>query len=682
VEAREAYKLINGNFEPREHQLKCWELIDDESPGILLLSGTGSGKTESILLPALFKNRKLIMVYPRRSLINDQIERVKRYLRTIVRNSFQSKTIVIDMGDEECSFSYYPLNLNDPVKDLIFLIKTKISFLEKKGKLLEIEVRNGENTFTFKSLSGLIESLPAVISKYKNFDLVFEIGAHTRISIEPNEIGSFFVKKSKRHYYGGHVILTTLDKFLYRFFGFGGSWNLIYPYRLLMGRESASKLIICFDEAHSYDGVSYTNFINLLSTLVAHNIKTVVMSATIPESFIDLARKKFGMKLVKGGDYKGNKCFQAVESNPEKRDEFIIKIVTNNMDKKTIIVRNTIQNAFRTYSELRSRIENTIPIYLYHGRQFAFTRERIYRELKCNDERNRPYVLVTTHAIEVGCDLNADILITDFCNPDQLIQRAGRCARIKESTGELYVLGFDFMEADDFMKIEDGFNYEEYRNILKMNSDGVLPEEDLRILIKPNLKEDEMTDALFQYLFSYIYEFDRMKEKLHESGILATRSWTPSVNLYWLKNQANLKNIKEMTKTLSLSDITDQLKEKGLLYNYDPLSISLDMFVHDGNISLNEFKDRVLILSVYDHESPAGYVKNTRINPYLCEIFVFYRSNEYPNYDPSNGLIKVPKIFQRENSRGFIDIVKIRKQFSIMEYDARIEYLNSRKMGF
>ena len=42
------------------------------------------------------------------------------------------------------------------------------------------------------------------------------------------------------------------------------------------------------------------------------------------------------------------------------------------------------------------------------------------------------YLLFTTSAIEVGCDLDAHLLITELCNPDSLIQRAGRCNRKRQ----------------------------------------------------------------------------------------------------------------------------------------------------------------------------------------------------------------------------------------------------------
>ena len=674
MDVEKAFRLINEDFEPREHQKKCWELLDDDSPGIVLLSGTGSGKTEAILIPALFKNKRLVMIYPTRSLVNDQINRVRDYVRVLVSNGALSKTVILDLGDEQYSLKFTPFKKDEVIKK----IESQIKFWEDTEKLKQVKlVSKNQEEILDRALDVLEEKLDSLIANFKYFDLIFSYGPYTVIEVEENKRGRFFVEKSKKHYYGGDVILTTIDKFLYRFFGYGEKrWNLIYSYRLYMGEESRDRLVICFDEAHTYDGVSYTNFINLLSTLTANGIKPVVMSATLPEEFVDLAKQKFGMIFVRGGDYKGEKTYEILDVGDEERNRLIGEIIGNNLDKKIIVVRNTVIKAFDTYNSLEKYTHNNTPLYFYHGRLFSFRKTRIYNELKERDERNEPYVLVTTHAIEVGCDLNADLLITDFCNPDQLIQRAGRCARIKGSKGKMYILGEEFLETDSFLKEYESFDYDKYIQILRDNNKRMLPEEEIRRkVIKHNLRKDELTDALFHFLFSYVYEYDRSKEELHNSGIIVTRSWIPSVKLFWLRKEANLKEIRRMCNEMSISDIIEKLREDNLTYNYEPISISLDTLVAEKKES--KLTNKVLIVATEDSET-LRYVKEN-INPYLSDIYCFYQSLEFPNINPANGLIRIPKILQLERKRGMANRLTLKKQISLADRDVSIVYLSECK---
>ncbi len=49
------------------------------------------------------------------------------------------------------------------------------------------------------------------------------------------------------------MILTTIDKFLYRYFAFGDKQkSFIFPLRI-----HQEKSLICFDEAHSYDDLAF-----------------------------------------------------------------------------------------------------------------------------------------------------------------------------------------------------------------------------------------------------------------------------------------------------------------------------------------------------------------------------------------------------------------------------------------
>ncbi len=681
MEVEAAYKIFNTKFTPWEHQRECWKLLDDKSiPGVALLSGTGSGKTEAILIPSLIKNKRLVMIYPTRSLVNDQILRVKNYCRKLITNVTTSKTIILDIGDEEYALQYSKFDEKSVNK-----IMNQTAYWSRIGKLKEIKIKvfidknKSEEKVCLDELRNKLESYIKII---KNFEIIYRVGPYTTIEINNlDENSSYLARKSEKHYFGGDVILTTLDKFLYRFFGYGEQkWNLIYPYRLYMSELAAGKLVICFDEAHSYDSVSYTNFINLLSTLISNNIKVVVMSATLPQQFLNLAQAKFGMTVVNGGEFKGDKTYEII--NTEDRDDKIMEIIDKNVGKKIITVRNTVRNAFGIYERLR-KISNEdayykgIPLFFYHGRLFSFVKSKVYETLKERDELNKPYILITTHAIEVGCDLDSEILVTDYCNPDQLLQRAGRCARKKESRGTLFVLGNNFQDGiEDYLKDVETYDYENYMRLLDEHNCGSLPEEAIRReTIRHNLRKEELTDALFHFLYSYVYGFDRTREKIHESGILSTRSWVPSAKVFWVKKELNFDEIRKWTKETSISDVILKIREQGLLYNFEPLPISIDMLGTYDSLKATELKENYLVCVIHDSEDVDGYAKG-KINPYLNEIYIFYKAHGYPNINPIEGMIQLPKIFEKKE-RGIKTEMTVKKQILLdSKYDKKIEFLS------
>ena len=89
-------------------------------------------------------------------------------------------------------------------------------------------------------------------------------------------------KNERNHLYRADVILTTLDKFIYRFFGYGGG-RKSYTYPLRIGDRSRMSFI--FDEAHSYEGTSFTNFQRLANTLYDNGHNITLMTATLPEAY-------------------------------------------------------------------------------------------------------------------------------------------------------------------------------------------------------------------------------------------------------------------------------------------------------------------------------------------------------------------------------------------------------------
>ncbi|RKU11719.1 CRISPR-associated helicase Cas3' [Candidatus Poribacteria bacterium] len=461
----EAYQQIAGTkFAPNPMQDKLFALIapKEQNPALLLKAPTGSGKTEAVLVPSLVAEcpRRLFLIFPSRSLVEDQIGRCTEYLRRASEKPGKSYALVADIGGES--------------ERTVF----------KEGKELE---------------------------------------------------------KGNRHLYDGDVILTTFDKFLYRFFGFGEpKKSYIYPFRI---HHSHQRNLFCFDEVHSYDGVAFVNFERLIKALYKANLDMVVMTATMPDAYqeeldfldkVDYTTSENQRELENWQEQEQkrrhpNKAIKriAVEPGGKIRDEICASVSQwYNPVKRTIVTIETIKDLIPVYQYMKERSgpEN---IFLYHGRLSNPQRKKIYRKLKNRENNNEGYLLFTTSAIEVGCDLDSHLLITELCNPDQLIQRAGRCNRKgKIQDAEIIVVGNKIRLSTISQEME-----EEYLQILqKLDGDKFSPDAILKVMTyEPH--SDYRAEVLFDMLYEYVYEARLENKPLHDRGLVITRSFEPSITL-------------------------------------------------------------------------------------------------------------------------------------------------------
>lgn len=486
MDIAQAYKNIADIAEPNPMQTAVWQAITEQNDmgvGLLLKGLTGSGKSEAVALPAIANDCRLIMVYPTRSLVDDQIVRFQRWLtRYSNHNNGQLLTLTIDTGAQSLRYCF----------------------------------RNGECV--------------------------------------PTPGG----ERSTRHLYTGNVIITTLDKFIYRFFGFGEPQkSYIYPLRIRYMQP-----LICFDEAHSYDEVAFINFERLTRTLYQNGKDMVLMTATMPSNYLkrfqylesyDFTDGEGGMEMAKWQSYPHPAkqlhlipaSIERQEDAPSEAVERIIAEVRQryNPQKRIIVTVESVKDAAYIYKQLRGEYGN---IYLYHGRLTQKQRKKVYDKLKAQDKDGN-YLLISTSAIEVGCDLNAHLLITQLCDPDRLIQRAGRCNR-KQAIPDaaIVVVGSAIPE---WATALDDTQLAEYQQALQAQNGRPFNPEPLVPLMHKELVSDPRVEVMFDMLYEYVYEARLENKNLHDNGLVITRSWEPSITLCQGEDEKGL--IKPITTPIS-----------------------------------------------------------------------------------------------------------------------------------
>jgi CRISPR-associated endonuclease/helicase Cas3 len=581
-----------ADFSPNPMQDEVFRSIcNSDDPALLVKAPTGTGKTESILFPALAKGYRLFLPLPARSLLEDQKDRIEKYL---------------------LKFSKFPENCNREVSLVV----------DTGSQMYRWVYQNGED-----------------ITSNLNINL-------------------------RRHLYKGDVILTTLDKFLYRYFSFGDQQkSFIFPLRI-----NQPKTLICFDEAHSYDDISFTNFQSLVRSLYEAGRSLVLMTATMPQQLLEnfnylevidyvddnarvQALRDFQEQTLKQ-PYLNQRRFQWLRNIPrdaEHPEEFqsrfsqlILDEWKSKPNRRILVVIQTVRDAEAIYTSLKSEIEYVTSerrLFLYHGRLADQERPKIYQEIQGRDQANQPYILITTSAIEVGCDLNSETLISQICSPENLIQRAGRCNRRGNVSDAKVILVGDCIPG--FANSLDEIGWERYQKTLQ-ELDTFDTTRLSNCISRPEHIDDYRVVEIFSMLHDYVYQADLTCQPSYEKGLVITRSWTPSATI-----------------------IFDDGKQGDWQQSFSKLpkvSVPLDRLLlkKEGGQVINQYANIDVYERVYDQETTrwrmvplrwgSAYTKDIVIRIGVEHPGASFDAHEPYTYNPEIGFVELPGIFTKIRS--------------------------------
>ncbi len=339
-----------------------------------------------------------------------------------------------------------------------------------------------------------------------------------------------------------------------------------YTLKSFMMRNS----LIVFDEIHAYDAETF----GLIKTLLQHfykyyNCKFCIMSATFPEVLKNELRFLNAQELVTS-----NSLIQEYKKRKRTRLEFHNNYLSDMVDeifnlfvqnKKILIVFNTVSRAQETYTKLRqfllSKNYSLDNIMLIHSR-FTF----IDRKILEKRIHSYPKIVVATQVIEVSLDIDYDVLFTEICYPDSIVQRAGRINRY----GSLGNDGEGIVK----MFLPDGWNEDKKKaslpyderlinesiELLKDSSDLIQSEYDYIKLTNrfydENWKNSNEAEQRFNTIWkklNFIYRARLAEEEMIE--LLRTRSGILSVQAY---SDTHYDIIMEKDKQIKDTDTVEQ----------------------------------------------------------------------------------------------------------------------------
>ena len=188
-----------------------------------------------------------------------------------------------------------------------------------------------------------------------------------------------------------------------------------------------SKIVI--DEIQSYSPRIVAALIFGLSEIKRMGGKFAIITATFP-SVLKYFMKKSGLLETRDyvwRDFSDNEFVKRHRLQVVEGDFDIDKIIQEADEKKILIICNTVSKAQHIYQEINNK---DIKAGLLHSRFIRKHRDILEKNIiDFSNDETATGIWVTTQIVEASLDIDFDILYTEMCTADSLLQRMGRCNR-------------------------------------------------------------------------------------------------------------------------------------------------------------------------------------------------------------------------------------------------------------
>ena len=285
--------------------------------------------------------------------------------------------------------------------------------------------------------------------------------------------------------------------------------GLMVKHAHLRGSALGRNLLV-IDEVHASDAYMTRVIAGLLDSHLAIGGYAMLMSATLGSQ----ARVRWAGESAPpfdqavSTDYPavwsgGNRLPRAASNGARSKDvemtldgmeasrAALLALSAADLGARVLVIRNTVKRAIETWNEVLERggKDQLLRVAggpaVHHGRFAADDRELLDRavERTLSTKRNRPpggAIVIGTQTLEQSLDIDADLLITDLCPVDVLLQRIGRLHRHELPRPASFEVarcvvmtpeeGLDRLTRPDFENglggwLDDGVLYGIYRNL-------------------------------------------------------------------------------------------------------------------------------------------------------------------------------------------------------------------------
>lgn len=203
---------------------------------------------------------------------------------------------------------------------------------------------------------------------------------------------------------------------------------------------------VVIDEADFYDDFTQSNILVLLEALNEWKVPVMIMSASLPASSLRMYQSTgFQVQEIKE-DVSDNTRYRCEVKSIQDYEEVseLSGLLMKCKEQPAIIYANTVGKAIAFYDWFIKHTD--IRPMLYHSRftdpdklkKEAVLIENLGRKAWENETANG--VAILTQIGEMSINISADLMISDVCPIDRLVQRAGRLCRFdKNKVGDLFI---------------------------------------------------------------------------------------------------------------------------------------------------------------------------------------------------------------------------------------------------
>ena len=394
--------------------------------------------------------------------------------------------------------------------------------------------------------------------------------------------------------------------------------------------------VLIIDEIHAYDAYMSTIIERLLEWCCTLKIPVILLSATLPEkkkkAYIEAYTAKevdnlsSEYPLVSYVTANGEYYQKACESYKHYEYGIHLLPILNNLDKTAdealkliseggnlCLMMNTVSDAQKIFKLLEEKCESDVKLLLYHARFKAMDRAKVEKECLriysgSGQERPLKSILVCTQVVEQSLDVDFDILMTQICPIDLLVQRMGRewrhnLARPHKMAGpETYILTGD-IDKSPMGLVYDPYIIHQTEEYLKKKISIRIPE-DLRDAISFVYDSEEQSKEHYENYFN-----ESLQETQAEGAIIDQ----PSKDMHFLVDHDIMMN-DDQSDYVQRATRLGQRTTRVILCNNDLYSCYLSD--PDDRSIINKMLDNSLSISVeipYDNCEQKGILKGSYI---------------------------------------------------------------------
>lgn len=227
-------------------------------------------------------------------------------------------------------------------------------------------------------------------------------------------------KLEKAKMFNAPLMVTTVDQlFLFVYKALGTE--------MMAATLKYSKVII--DEIQSYEPRVVAALIYGLKTISQMGGKFAVITATLPPVLLDYM-ERYGLAKDKAfcfADFSQESVLRRHMIAIYEQEFDLEEIIEEANTKKVLVICNTVRKAQEMYCALAEQIDN---VYSLHANYIRKHRKMLEENImRFSEGKGNTGVWITTQIVEASMDIDFDVLYTEMCTADSLLQRMGRCNR-------------------------------------------------------------------------------------------------------------------------------------------------------------------------------------------------------------------------------------------------------------